>query len=367
MEYAKDGHVCLLPYEKIICDGEVKSISDVKVGDKVLTHNVRFKNVTKKFERHYNGNIKIVKTRKFNLNIKTTEEHPFLVAIKNNSKYDYVWKRAKELNENDFLVYPIKRNLKSVLVSRKHYKTENPYNLFMKTQSLLKIGLIPTINLKKHTYEMIFDKNIENANIDKNYLLLPVKKVITEKYSGLIYNLEVEEDNTYATLNSIVHNCLDEFWTYIDARSSASIKNKIVGNMLLKSRKRDLTIMFTSQMLDLLDKRVRKIMDFTAYCLLNQHETIGKVFIFRSGYPKDHMLLKQFLYRTPMVFELYDTREEISMNDNDGKPPLIVFQESPDVPPKYFDTWEDADVFAEKWWEKNGKDLLPLMMEFEEK
>jgi hypothetical protein len=159
------------------------------------------------------------------------------------------------------------------------------------------------------------------------------------------------------------HCSFDEMWQIIDARASSTTKNKLVADILLRSRKRDLTYMFTTQLLDMLDKRLRKVLDFTSYCLLNQNETIGKVFIFRGGYPKEHMMLKNFMFYTQGVFELYDTNEEIDMMvEGDGTPPKIVFQESRETPPKYFDTWEACDVYGEKWWEKNGREILSLLM-----
>jgi hypothetical protein len=154
---------------------------------------------------------------------------------------------------------------------------------------------------------------------------------------------------------------LDEFWIYVDSRSSASNKNKITSNILLRSRKRDLTYVFTSQMLDLLDKRVRKILDFTAYTILNPNESVGKTLIFRGGYPKEAMLLKTFRFYAHGVFQLYNTNQEINMTEDDGQPPKIIFQESPQHPPKYFDDWESADKFAEKYWSKNIE-LLSLLM-----
>jgi hypothetical protein len=159
------------------------------------------------------------------------------------------------------------------------------------------------------------------------------------------------------------HVSLDELWTILDARASASTRNRFVADIMLKSRKRDLTIMFTTQLLDMLDKRVRKIMDFTAYTLLNRVETLGKCFIFRGGYPKDHMLLKSFMFYTQPVFGMFNTNQEIQMEESsDNAPMKIVFQESPEKPPKYFDTWEDCDHYAEKWWEKNGKELLSFLI-----
>ncbi len=45
--------------------------------------------------------------------------------------------------------------------------------------------------------------------IDKDYIYLPIRKISTRKYEGEIFNLEVEEDNSYTTEFATVHNC----WT----------------------------------------------------------------------------------------------------------------------------------------------------------
>ena len=157
------------------------------------------------------------------------------------------------------------------------------------------------------------------------------------------------------------HISMDEFWQYLDARSTTSTRNRVTSSILLRSRKRDLTYMFTTQMLDLLDKRVRKILDFTAYTLLNPQETVGKTLIFRGGYPKEGMILKTMRFYTQGVFQLYSTNQEINMIEDDGQPPKIIFQESPEHPPKYFDDFESADKFAENFWAKNT-DLLSLLI-----
>jgi hypothetical protein len=152
---------------------------------------------------------------------------------------------------------------------------------------------------------------------------------------------------------------LDEFWLWIDSRTTRSNKNKIVADILLKSRKRGLTWCFTAQLLDLLDKRVRKVMDFTAYPILNTAETICKVSIFRTGYPKAANYLKTFYFKTQIVFDLYNHREEIEQlemetEDEDMpemKPEMkIVFQESMEAEPMYFNSWAEADKHAEEYW-----------------
>jgi len=45
---------------------------------------------------------------------------------------------------------------------------------------------------------------------DEDYFLIPVLSVEKKNYMGSVYNLEVEEDNSYCTFNGAVHNCLSK-------------------------------------------------------------------------------------------------------------------------------------------------------------
>jgi len=58
-------------------------------------------------------------------------------------------------------------------------------------------------------------KHLDKAGkgwIDENYLLLPVRRIRKTQYRGQVYNLEVEEDNSYVT-GFAVHNCqIRDFW-----------------------------------------------------------------------------------------------------------------------------------------------------------
>ena len=123
---------CLLPEEKVICNPDIKKISDVKIGDNVFTHTGEYKKVTQTFTRFYNGKIFKIQPYYFAEGIKVTEEHPFfgIKTIKNclaigglckpNStakgkhvckkkhyeKYNPTWIMAKDLEVNDILLYP---------------------------------------------------------------------------------------------------------------------------------------------------------------------------------------------------------------------------------------------------------------------
>lgn len=226
-----------------------------------------------------------------------------------------------------------KRNCVSIVTVSKHL-------VFAIIQMLLRNGIYATIvktksngygnknkKLKHFNYYIIYylsnKKRIGEIKDDK--LILPIKNIEKRKYKGFVYNIGIEKDHSYTTFSFVTKNC------------------------------------FTSQMLDLLDKRVRKILDFTAYTILNPQETVAKTLIFRGGYPKEGMILKTMRFYAHGVFQLYSTNQEINMIEDDGQPPKIIFQESPQHPPKYFDDWESADKFAEKYWSKN-LELLSLLM-----
>ena len=149
---------------------------------------------------------------------------------------------------------------------------------------------------------------------------------------------------------------LDELWLIADSRLSLNKKNRFVAGILSKSRKRILNYTFTAQLLDQLDKRIRKVLDFTAYPIMNTAETLTRVNIFRTGYPREGSYMKTFYFKNAGIFPLYDTNEEIMMDNDDVetvKDPPIYFQESKDSPLEEFETWEEADARAEKFWTKN--------------
>ncbi|MGL4999218.1 MAG: DNA (cytosine-5-)-methyltransferase, partial [Cetobacterium sp.] len=62
------------------------------------------------------------------------------------------------------------------------------------------------------TYQITWknQKSIQDkAFYEDGYIWSPIKKNETFDYDGLVYNIEVEEDNSYVVQNIIVHNCQD--------------------------------------------------------------------------------------------------------------------------------------------------------------
>ncbi|MBI3190514.1 hypothetical protein HYZ41_02305 [archaeon] len=136
MRISKDIEIipahCLLPDEKVVCNPEIKPISEIQKGDKVLTHKGDHKNVLDTFVRPYNGKAYIIQPYYFSSGIKVTNEHPFLAikTVKNcafvgglckpNStakgkhkctkqhykNYKPSWIPAEDLKVNDVVLYP---------------------------------------------------------------------------------------------------------------------------------------------------------------------------------------------------------------------------------------------------------------------
>ena len=162
---------------------------------------------------------------------------------------------------------------------------------------------------------------------------------------------------------------LDELWRILDSYESRSIKVKITADILSKSRKRGLTYTFSSQVISSLSPRIRQIIDFTCYPMLNRDETVLKLLIFRGNKGKKENYLKSVYFRTVFVYRLYDTNQEIEMEVESGEPPKIVFQpkfnkehgylcECPECGTKFFDSWEQADGFAEAYWREHRSEIV---------
>lgn len=121
---------CLLPDTYIHTKNKMVKIKDIKAGDYVYTHNLRWRRVKQIYKREYKGKIIYIKPYYFRLGLKTTPEHPYYVikTFKNCpstsgfcrpacssahgckrryfEKYKPQWVQAKDLKNSDIIVYP---------------------------------------------------------------------------------------------------------------------------------------------------------------------------------------------------------------------------------------------------------------------
>jgi hypothetical protein len=159
---------------------------------------------------------------------------------------------------------------------------------------------------------------------------------------------------------------LDEIWRIMDAYSSRSYKTRVTADILARSRKRDLTYCMTAQVMSSLAPRIRQVIDFTAYPKMNEAETLLKLIIFKGNKGIAQNYIKALYFKTEDIYRLYDTKEEIDMEEQVEEYIRPVFQESYNREHGYwcecetcktvfFETWEEADKYAESYWKKNEK------------
>ncbi len=117
-------------------------------------------------------------------------------------------------------------------------------------------------------------------------------------------------------------NCcilIDELWTLIDSRSSTTGENKFLNDIVLSSRKRGVTIMGTSQMPGMVDKRYRDIADYTVICERrgpdNSLNSTIKAHITKPDFrAKQSIIVKTYSFKVRDVADLYDTNEIIEQD-----------------------------------------------------
>ena len=98
------GTVCFTPDTKITLADGMKPISDVVIGDCVVSSDGTLNSVAAVSERAYRGILRTIKVRGLP-EIRTTPEHPFLVSKLGHAD-DLVWKQACEIQNGDFLLVP---------------------------------------------------------------------------------------------------------------------------------------------------------------------------------------------------------------------------------------------------------------------
>lgn len=165
--------------------------------------------------------------------------------------------------------------------------------------------------------------------------------------------------------------CLDEVWRIINARTPMAKRNQIVYDILGRSRKRHLTIAFTSQLKRSMDKMVVDVLDFISKPSLSPDNEICTLHIFAGSKATMGTLVNVPRFLTAPFFRLFSTNEEVDMVfENETNDPPLAFQveydeehgwfcECEKCGTKLFKTWEEAEKYANIWWETHWKEVLP--------
>jgi len=143
-------------------------------------------------------------------------------------------------------------------------------------------------------------------------------------YSNItLYDIPFYKLTTLSELNWAKNGIvlLDELWSVgLDARMSRRKKNVITANILGKSRKRSLTILFSCQTLRQLDPRIRDVLDFIAYPVISPDGKIVRLWIWRGNKPQGKPL-KVVRFFAEDYYKYYNTREEVNelIDDTDDE------------------------------------------------
>jgi formate hydrogenlyase subunit 6/NADH:ubiquinone oxidoreductase subunit I len=100
---AVDYGRCLPPDTPITTIEGVKPLSEVRIGDRVLTHSGKFRTVTRLFSRKYTGKLYTFRTLGNYEPLTTTEDHPILVYTDNGVS----WVFADQIRPRMYLTRPI--------------------------------------------------------------------------------------------------------------------------------------------------------------------------------------------------------------------------------------------------------------------
>ena len=163
------GFPCFTGETLVRCDDGYKLISDIEPGDMVLTHRGRYRRVIACMSHLADNVIEIEEKR--GISVRCTEDHPFLafdeeemIACRDPKEWDE-WVRADDL------------------VGKKEY-----YAAVLGEFMLASVG-------DANGFES--DDFVITYVTEKRYL----------KGEHIVYNLEVEEDNSYTANGFAVHNC----------------------------------------------------------------------------------------------------------------------------------------------------------------
>ncbi len=181
------GH-CLAPETRVETRGGSKLITDVRVGDEVLTHNGRYRKVRLVARREYKGDICRLRVMGGEEVIRITPEHPVLA------------------------LRPVK--VSSQLVTAAHAGAElwqsSSLGMGWDDEQVLESAWVPAgVLVAGDTIEIPVDhKNWFPPGEGDERVTDEVHSVVRERYEGYVYNFSVEEDESYVlSVGMTVHNC----------------------------------------------------------------------------------------------------------------------------------------------------------------
>lgn len=204
------GFVCFEKGSLVRTKDGYKPIEQISAEDEVLTHKNRYCKVLSRMSR-YKENI-------LNLNIqgssmiKSTEEHPFYVRRLVNGKLNTIseWVAAKDLEPGMFVGINVEHGLKNKTLLSSGLEIITPHKVNMceiVRDFIAENGFTPKVSEQDGLFK-INGAGLKRMSVESDgYIWTPFIGKELIKWNDLVYNIEVDTDDTYTVNNLIVHNC----------------------------------------------------------------------------------------------------------------------------------------------------------------
>ena len=182
------GFPCFIAGTQTLTNNGYKNIEDVEITDRLLTHNGKFQKIINLQSKIYTGDLFDIKIKYHPEIITTTEEHPFYIREKKGNIFgNPIWKKANELNMNDYFGMVINDN--KIIPE---FTFENPE----KQKQHIRLDILDYWFVMGY---LVGDGWIEEKSKDENEIFERINKVIpiTDNSNVIWYNI-LKQFGTYA-------------------------------------------------------------------------------------------------------------------------------------------------------------------------
>lgn len=181
---------CFLSGTRItMADGNFKPIENIKANDEVITHTGNIGKVTSSTQRDYHGMVYNIRVFGCHRDLVVTPEHPVWTKRATSAKdCPAKWVEVKDLDIGDWVFTPVIIKGGSVLTSG-YFLTDGTVEDFLEEDE-------PSDKNKK-----------QQMYADATGIWRQITDVLLKHHDGLVYNFDVDGDDSYLANNLAVHNC----------------------------------------------------------------------------------------------------------------------------------------------------------------
>ena len=189
------GRKCFLPDTMVsLADGSYKKISEIEIGDKVLCLN-GVGNVIAVYPAEYDGDVVTTTCYGSNYSVTSTADHNFL--------FNNEW-------ENRVKGFSSKKRS-----SHAHNKQLSNSRIFADKNNWMGKKKASELSVGQYLLKTkVSDVEEFSIAIDDSLVASEIRKLEIDHYEGMVYNIEVDNGNTYAVEDILVHNCAHETALY---------------------------------------------------------------------------------------------------------------------------------------------------------